>query len=335
MDVDVPHVDSSLITDRLFSAVGMVQAAELSRRAGTWDMFCAALTAAREPGADGALLFSFPKGVRGSGLSLAKTFASCKSGFCGYRFGSDGYVYFSPLLGEDERLRLGGKGSHSWKVGVSGLSRRDITDLSIPDLSGALGAGATSDNYCIVPLEDVLIVVMLAALQVYLRTGDNGTYSVPKVIELLRSESLLALGRSCVVGSVNETDIGHMLNPSTHCGVGLGDLLVLLGDWQRHGSMLCMTLPTGWVVPCTPLTRWPAFYKSSRGAIVISRDHLSAALAGATDREFSVTSAGVRTGARGDGSAFIVFCCIRHASRRSGVTASIALGCPRRYQIEL
>jgi hypothetical protein len=273
------------------------------------------------------------------------------SGLYGYWLERD-MVHFSPRRAES-------MGTVSWRPGFSGLSG-DAPDAvaaggtasaldadaaggagPAPD-AGAAGAGgahapdmgaamAVGRDFIIVPLEDALVIALLAVVQAYVRGGVvNGSFDADEVVKLIVSETALAVGRSRVVGSLTEADLKRLLVPEAHGRGGLSDALIVLGAWVQLGKPLAAPVPPTWVVPPTPITYWPAYFSSPRGAaLCIRRAELPLALAAIGYREMFASSATSRVGVRGDGGIAIVYSCLRSGSRRPGGESSdLALACP-------
>jgi len=297
---------SEFMNKRLELALGAPKPAEISYRAGTFHAFSAALRTVRREKRN---VCEVPRSTRNSGVSFGVIFKHWNSVFAGYHVTSDGTLTFSFDLAKSECPAF---------------------------------AGDDTGTYIVLPLEEVAVVAALAALQVYIRShGDSGVFSSTAVCELLAESSCgLAILRSRMPGSIFSTDVEKLLNPTSHGGVGLADILVLLQDWQYHGKVLNMRIPPDWVVPDAPMAlAWPTFFSCADGALVISRNQVGAILAGAADCEIFVTDAGIRAGPRGDGCAFIewscLFCAPRLSSKEANVTSSLALGCKRKFVFEM
>lgn len=298
---------SAFITERLQLALGNPRDCEISYRAGTFGAFSSALRKARNSEAD---IRTIPRAPRYSFVSFGRLFKHWKSAFAGYIIESDGSIAFLPELAQSES----------------------------PDESPDV---PTRTPCRIIPLEDAVIIAALAALQVYCRSNDRtGLFNCASVAVLLSSVGIPVF-RSSMPGSITASDIEKLLSPTSHCGVGLADILIVLRDWKNHGSILSMPIPPDWVVPAAPMAvAWPAFFANLAGALVIHRCDVGPILAGATECEISVTDAGIRAGVRGDGCALIEYSCMFCASARSAsaIDASssspLALGCRRKYLFE-
>jgi hypothetical protein len=243
-------------------------------------------------------------------VQFSVIFKNWKSVFAGFSFQTDGTLEFSADLAKSE-------------------CPTEFTEVD-----------SSSKTCIILPLEEVAVVAALAALQVYVRSNEyNGTFSCAVVNDLLASTGL-AVGRSRMPGSISHSGVEKILSPTSHCGVGLADILVFLQDWVDHGKVLHMQLPRDWVVPDAPMVKaWPEFFTSTAGALLLGRSQIGAILAGAADCEIYVTDAGIRTGARSDGCAFIEMSCLfsaaRLASKADLSVSPLALGCKRRYNFEM
>ena len=297
---------SVFITKRLELALGVPKPDEISYRAGTFRAFSAALSTVRREKRN---VCEVPRSIRNSGVSFSVIFKNWNSVFAGYNFKTDGALTFS-------------------------------FDLAKSECPAFAGSDTASGAYIVLPLEEVAVVAALAALQVYIRSnGDSGVFSSSAVCDLLVESSCgLAILRSSMPGSIFSTAVEKLLNPTSHGGVGLADILVLLQDWQYHGKVLNMRLPPDWIVPDAPMAlAWPKFFASSDGALVISRNQVGAILAGAADCEIYATDAGIRAGPRGDGCAFIEMSCLFGAppSKEKTVASPLALGCKRKFFFEM
>ena len=110
-----------------------------------------------------------------------------------------------------------------------------------------------NDNLFIIPLEDVVGIAMLAGL--YCRSpGYMVLVNVEDAVEILRSETMLAISASRVPGSVPAEIIKSILSPESHGGVSIADILIMLGHWVRCGSVIHLPFPATWVVPVTRYT---------------------------------------------------------------------------------
>lgn len=305
---ELSSTPSLLVAERVQAAFGDQKQTELSLRAGTWLAFRHSLITARKAQeADDRAIFTVPRSVRNSGVQLSVLFKNWKPCFAGFfatggAAGTAAVVSFSPTQAEKE-----------WNA-------HNSMGITIPDF--------THDVY-IVPLEEIVVVAALAALQVYARADAcTGTFSLDEVYDLLTNEAHLALGRSRVPGSVTSADIAKILSPPTHGGVGIADVLCLLSEWHRNGGVVSLPLPPGWIsTSVTMAVAWPQFFTSPQGAIVIPRSMVGALLAGAAEREIYVTDAGLRAGPRSDGCLYCDMSCI-HSARS-------AHRCTRRFVFEM
>jgi len=309
MEMDGRTWPSTFIVERLLIALGDPRADELSYRAGTFSAFSSALRRARDGEGD---ITKIPRAPRHSGVSFGLLFKHWRSAFAGYYFEEDGAIAFSMERAKSE-------------------CPTEFQDAE------------TSTPPCrILPLEDVAVVAALAALQVYCRSSDrSGLFNCATVSELLMSTGI-PVGRSRLPGSITATHVEKILSPSSHGVVGLADILILLRDWQNHGCVLSVRIPADWVVPAAPMAQaWPAFFSSSEGALVIHRSQVAAILAGAAECEIFVTDAGIRARVRGDGCVFIEMSCMfcaspgRPSAMETSVVSPLALGCRRKYFIEM
>ena len=273
---------TALIAARLTLSLGAIPSdREVSGRSGVWKLLCDTLAEGGGPvGGGGAA----PRARRGSGTSLRGLFRNMgPSGLYGYWLERD-MVHFSPRRAES-------MGTVSWRPGFSGLSG-DAPDAvaaggtasaldadaaggagPAPD-AGAAGAGgahapdmgaamAVGRDFIIVPLEDALVIALLAVVQAYVRGGVvNGSFDADEVVKLIVSETALAVGRSRVVGSLTEADLKRLLVPEAHGRGGLSDALIVLGAWVQLGKPLAAPVPPTWVVPPTPITNWPPIFRA-------------------------------------------------------------------------
>lgn len=218
---------SAFITERLRISLGDPKQDEISYRACTYAAFSTALHKARQPGRD---ICEVPRAGRNTGVAFHKIFKRWRSAFAGYSFDADGSIVFSFAVAKSE------------------------CPLEF------LTADVDAPTCFILPLEEVAVLSALAALQVYCRSKDySGTFSCSDVCEVLAIAGL-AVGRSSMPGSITSKDIEKMLSQNSHAGVGLADVLLLLRDWQNHGSVLHFRLPPEWVIPSAPMAlAWPSF----------------------------------------------------------------------------
>ena len=188
----------------------------------------------------------------------------------------------------------------------------------------------------ILPLEDVLRVALLAAVQVYLQGPITGSFARDAVVALLLQDTRLANGRSRVPGFVTQAeDLESLLAPSSQGRTGIADDLVMLqafDDAESGGPLL--PLPESWVLPSAPLTRWPAFFKGET-ALLVYVAQVAHLLSGFADREMTL-SARARIGANGDGCMSVAVACFRCAPASPAADPdAVGIGCPRSMLIEL
>jgi hypothetical protein len=262
-------------------------------------------------------------------------FKNCKSKLAGYFITEDDRIAFSPLLAEQESAT-----GCDWN---SGLSESGLENRGLSRTASTVAASSYDnvDNLYIVPLEDAVVIAMLAALQAYIRSDSrNGLYNVDDAVNILRSDTQLAIGFSRVPGSIPAETIKTILQPTAFGGVSITDTLFILGRWVQYGSSIHMPLPEAWIIPDTPHTEWPSFFSSTVGVMIVRRDAVGHVIAGAADREFYVRDAGVRTGERGDGAVYFVLSCIHDpplptVDDAAARNSNLALGCMRHYLFEL
>ena len=194
-------------------------------------------------------------------------------------------------------------------------------------------SSSQSDTIFLLPLEDLLTVALVAAVQVYLRGGSvTGSFSREAVVEAIKQETLIGIGRSRLPGIVSAAAIEALLSPPSHGRTGFADVLLMLS--QMDLSRL-PPLPDSWVLPDAPLSRWPAAFRGER-AVLVRGAQVGHFVAGFADREL-VLAARARIGPSGDGGVVVTVTCFRCAPGRLAsepVAATVGIGCPRAMTIE-
>jgi hypothetical protein len=344
---EIAESDKVLLAARLEASLGVASFGELSMRNGTFDALVEALrvSATGAAGKDAGQAVGVQRARRNSAASrLNSAFRHLPTRFAGYMLYGSG-VLFLPHVAEFT-------GNAPWSPGQSGL----CGDGHVMDDGGHVGQGAGAGagagvgaaalgahaerNYAIVSLEEALIFVLLAALQVYVRGGKrcerDGWFDSDEVISVLKRETALAVGRSCIVGSLTEADLKRLLVPAANEYGGIADVLVVLSAWSRCGVALSAPVPPDWVMPPTPITDWPAAFTNPRGTLLVFSKQLPLVLAGIAEREMAAIDCIVREGRRGDGGMCITYGCLRRGPRLLGSDDfSLALDCPREVTFEV
>lgn len=342
---EIAESDKVLLAARLEASLGVASSGELSVRNGTFDVLVEALRvpAIGAAGEDAGQAVGVQRARRNSAASrLNSAFKNLPTHFAGYSL-NDGGVLFSPRVAESTGLA-------PWSLGQSGL----CGDGSAMDDGGHVGQGAGAGagvgaaalgahaerKYAIVSLEEALIFVLLAALQVYVRGGKRyergGLFDSDAVIRVLMLETTLAVGCSRVVGSFTKVTLKRLLMPDANELGGIADVLVVLSAWSRCGVALSAPVPPDWIMPPTPITDWPAALTNPRGTLLVFSKQLPLVLAGIAEREMAATDCIVREGSRGDGGMCITYGCLRRGPRLLGSDDfSLALDCPREVTFEV
>lgn len=324
--------DAELLRARLDASIANQN--NLSRRNGTFEALINTLSAGaaqaihadvENAGGDGRI-----RARRGSAESILnslfrdKGFTNPLTRFESFTLNADKCVTFSPRTEEEG----------------SGVKRPEGQSLGYAAPGAAVDDTASPDEtkqLYIVPLEDALIFSLLAALQVYIRSGKrrDGLFSTDEAVDIVFKETSLAVGRSCVPGSLTKEIWKRLIVPPANKNGGIADVLVVLSAWSRSGYQLSAPVPDSWVMPSTPMTDWPIALQKTRSAILVFQMHLPHVLVGIADREMFIKDFSERIGARGDGSLCVTYGCLRHGQKSPGGDAdSLALGCPREVVIE-
>ena len=324
--------DAELLAARLDASVATQN--NLSRRNGTFQ----ALINALSPGVAQAIHAdvknaggdSRRRARRGSvesnlnSLFRDKGFTDPLTRFESFTLSADNCVTFSPRTekeGSDVKYPEG----QSLDYAAPGAA---VDDTTSPD--------ETKQLY-IVPLEDALIFSLLAALQIYIRSGKrrDGLFNTDEAVDIVFQETSLAVGRSRVPGSLTKEIWKRLIVPLANKYGGIADVLVVLSAWSRGGYQLSAPVPDSWVMPSTPMTDWPVALKKTRSAILVFQMHLPHVLVGIADREMFIEDFSERIGARGDGCLCVTYGCLRRGQKSPGGDAdSLTLGCPREVVIE-